>query len=157
MIKYFGRLGAFFNILLPFVILLDVFLRYLFSISFPWLFELEWHLFGLIFLLGAAQTYSVNKHVRVDLFYSKWGNTNKNWVDLIGNIVFLIPFSLMGLFFASKFAYNSFLILETSPDPGGLPLRFIIKSFIPIMFLSLFIQAIQNLKDLYKKLRPADD
>jgi TRAP-type mannitol/chloroaromatic compound transport system permease small subunit len=156
-IKYFGRFGAFVNILLPFVILLDVLLRYLFSISFPWLFELEWHFFGMIFLLGAAQTYLIDKHVRVDLFYSKWGKNKKDWIDITGDIVFLIPFCLVGIYFGLKFSYSSFLILESSPDPGGLPLRFIIKSFIPLMFLTLLIQAILNLKEKFQNLRSADE
>ncbi len=146
-----GTLASWVNIILPFVVLTDVLFRYLFNISFPWLFELEWHLFGLIFLLGAAQTYLLNKHVRVDLFYNKWADNRRNTIDLIGVCLLLLPFCIVGFVYSLKFAMNSFEILEGSPDPGGLPFRFLIKACIPIMFLLLFLQGIQNLIQRFQK------
>ncbi len=96
-------------------------------------------------MLGAAQTYLANKHVRVDLFYNRFSQRRKNLIDKTGDLLFLLPFSIVGLIYSSKFAYNSFQILEASPDPGGLPFRFIIKAVLPLMFLLLIIQVISNL------------
>ena len=147
-VRGIGGFASWVNILLPFIILIDVLFRYLFNISFPWLFELEWHLFGLIFLLGAAQTYLLDKHVRVDLFYNKWGGKRRKWIDILGIVLFLLPFCIVGFIYSLKYTLNSFEILEGSPDPGGLPLRFLIKSCIPLMFLLLFFQGLNKLLNL---------
>lgn len=152
-VRFGGEIATFMNILLPFVILADVLMRYVLNISFPWLFELEWQMFGFIFLLGTAQTYLLNKHVRVDLFYNKWGSGKRRTIDIVGNVIFLIPFCLVGVYYSARYAMNSWEIMEGSPDPGGLPFRFIIKSMIPLMFLLLLTQALSNLIDLIR----ADD
>lgn len=103
---------------------------------------MEWHLFALIFLLGAAYTLKTENHVRVDVFYSKLSERGKAWVNLFGTLLFLIPFCLMLIYASKNFVINSFNIGETSPDPGGLPGRYILKSIIPIAFFLLLIQSI---------------
>ncbi len=127
--------------ILVWVICLDVLLRYFFNISFAGLFELEWHIFAFIFLLGAAFTLKNDKHVRVDVFYSQFSEKGKAWVNLIGTIIFLIPFCLVIIKSSIPFVINSFNILEGSPDPGGLPFRFIVKFAIPVGFSLLLLQA----------------
>ena len=136
-----GKAISWLTSILVWVICLDVLFRYFFNISFASLFELEWHIFAFIFLLGAAFTLKNDKHVRVDVFYSQFSEKGKAWVNLIGTIIFLIPFCLVIIKSSIPFVINSLNILEGSPDPGGLPFRFIVKSAIPIGFSLLLLQA----------------
>ncbi len=52
----------------------------------------EWHLFAILFLMSSAYTLLKDEHVRVDLLYSKYDRKKKAWIDLIGTVLFLIPF-----------------------------------------------------------------
>lgn len=132
------------------VVCIDVITRYLFKNSSVAIQELEWHLFSLIFLLGAAYTLKADRHVRVDVFYSNFSERNKALVNFIGILLFLIPFSIVIISGSFNFVMNSFRILETSPDPGGLPARFLLKACIPISFILVLIQGIAlALKSLF--------
>ena len=104
--------------------------------------ELEWHMFAIIFLLGAAYTFKESKHVRVDLFYSQFSNKNKALLNIVGGLALLIPFCVLLIVITTSYAYDSYLLEEGSPDPGGLAYRFIIKSMIPFAFILLLLQAI---------------
>lgn len=124
------------------VICYDVAARYLFNTSSAGIVELEWYLFSFIFLLGAAYALKYDKHVRVDVFYQNFSPKTQAWVNLIGTILFLIPFCYVTIITSFKFTGNAYAINEVSPDPGGLPARFIVKGAIPIGFLLLMLQAI---------------
>jgi len=126
-------------------------MRYLFSKTSAFSFELEWHLFALIFLIGAAYTLQQDKHVRVDVFYSRFSEKIKAWVDIIGTLFFLLPFCLIASFESFSFVKNSFLVKETSPDPGGLPARYLIKSAIPFGLILLGLQGVSVLLKSFKK------
>ena len=125
-----------------FVIVSDVFFRYIFSLTSAATYEIEWHLFGLMFLLGAAWTLDQDKHVRVDLFYQTFSPKMKAFINLIGTLIFLIPFCWVTLITSIDFVQSSFLLNETSPDPGGLPARYLIKLAIPMGFGLLILQGI---------------
>ena len=71
---------------------------------------------------------------------------------LIGNVFFLLPFSIVIFYTSLPFVEDSLKILESSPDPGGLPYRFIIKSIIPFSFLLLAFQGIINIIKNIKKI-----
>lgn len=124
------------------VVCYDVFTRYLLKNSLVAVQELEWHLFAIIFLIGAAYSLKHDKHVRVDVFYSRFSPRAQAWVNLIGSIVFLIPFCLMVIWSSQNFVANAFRIGETSPDPGGLPARWVLKAAIPAGFVLILIQGI---------------
>ena len=125
-----------------FIIVSDVFFRYVFSVTSAATYEIEWHLFGLMFLLGAAWTLDQDKHVRVDLFYQTFSPKMKAFINLIGTLIFLIPFCWVTLITSIDFVQSSFLLNETSPDPGGLPARYLIKLAIPMGFGLLILQGI---------------
>lgn len=105
--------------------------------------EGQWYVFDLVFLLGAAYTLKHNEHVRVDIFYSNWPPKRKALADLIGTIFFLIPFSIIIIWFSWETIVNSWAISEISPDPGGLP-RYPIKSMILVSCLLLILQGISE-------------
>jgi TRAP-type mannitol/chloroaromatic compound transport system permease small subunit len=124
------------------VVCYDVVVRYLFKESSVGLQELEWHLFALIFMMAAAYTLKIDGHVRVDIFYSKISVKKKAWINLLGAIFFLIPFCIIIIISSENFVLTSFKLKETSPDAGGLPARYILKSAIPISFFLLLLQGI---------------
>jgi TRAP-type mannitol/chloroaromatic compound transport system permease small subunit len=128
--------------LLVIVVCYDVFGRYLLKTSTVAVQELEWHLFGVIFLLGAAYTLKHNGHVRVDVFYTRFSEKTKAIVDFVGSLVFLIPFALVVIWSSKNFVSNAIMFNETSPDPGGLPARYILKAMIPAGFFLLFLQGL---------------
>ncbi|MGD8321117.1 MAG: TRAP transporter small permease subunit, partial [Gemmatimonadota bacterium] len=98
--------------------------------------DLQWYFFSLIFLLGAAYGLSHDVHVRVDVLYSRLSKKTQAWIDLVGTVLFLIPFSLVMLWVSWPAVRNSWSIHETSPDPGGLP-RYPIKAVILVSFVLL--------------------
>ena len=128
--------------LLVVVVCYDVFTRYLLQNSMVAVQEMEWHLFALIFLLGAAYTLKHDRHVRVDVLYSNFSPRTKALVNFVGSLLFLVPFCLVGIWGSQAFVKTSFMIGETSPDPGGLPARFLLKSAIPIGFLLVMFQGV---------------
>ena len=138
--QWVGRGVAWVTLGLVLVVFVDVVMRYLFNVSFVFTQELEWHLFGFIFLIGAGYTLLHDGHVRVDIIYQRLGLKGRAWINLLGVIFFLIPGCMMVISTSWKFAANSFLMMEGSPDPGGIPLRFIIKGCIPVGFSLLLLQ-----------------
>jgi TRAP-type mannitol/chloroaromatic compound transport system permease small subunit len=145
LVKYVGTFVSWLTLLLVIVIVVDVALRYLFNTTSAASFELEWHLFAAIFLLGAAYTLQQDKHVRVDVFYHRFSEKTKAWINLIGTLLLLLPFCVVAFWESISFVQSSFAVNETSPDPGGLPARYLIKSAIPIGFLLLGLQGINLL------------
>ncbi len=113
------------------------------NLSSNGLIETQWYLFDLVFLLGAAYTLQHNEHVRVDVFYARFGRRGKAIADLIGTVFFLIPFSVLVLYFSWEAVAQSWAVRETSPDPGGL-IRYPIKSMILVSFVLLILQGIAD-------------
>lgn len=103
-----------------------------------WL-ELQWYLFSLVFLLGAAYGLRHDVHVRVDIVYESLSRRGKAWTNLLGTALFLLPFSVLMLVTSWPMVRNSWAVLEQSSDPGGLP-RYPIKTIIPIAFVLLIVQ-----------------
>lgn len=106
--------------------------------------EFQWYLFSLIFLLGAAWALKHDAHVRVDIVYERIGRRGRAWVDLLGTVVFLLPFSLLMLLVSYPSIAASWRVREVSPDPGGLP-RYPIKAAVLVAFVLLILQGIAQL------------
>jgi TRAP-type mannitol/chloroaromatic compound transport system permease small subunit len=109
----------------------------------PWI-EAQWYLFSLIFLMGAAYGLNHDVHVRVDVLYERVSKRGQAWIDLVGTLVFLVPFSVMMLYVSYPAVRASFDVRETSPDPGGLA-RYPIKAVILVSFVLLLMQAFSQL------------
>ncbi len=140
--QWVGNFVAWTTFLVVLVVFVDVVMRYAFKISFVFTQELEWHLFAFIFLMGAGYTLLKDGHVRVDIFYQRARPKTQAWINLIGVIFFLLPGSYMIIETSSKFVYSSWSVMEGSPDPGGIPYRFILKSCIPAGFGLIVLQGI---------------
>ena len=142
--EWCGKLVSWFVLVMVLIIGYDVFMRFVFRIGSVALQELEWHLFALLFLLGASYTLKHDGHVRVDIFYNskRFSDRHRAWVDLLGTLLCLIPFSVLIIVSSWEFVADSFSIGEGSPDAGGLPFRFLLKSAIPFGFFLLIIQGV---------------
>ncbi len=101
--------------------------------------ELQWYLFSIVFLLGAAYTLKANAHVRVDVFFNRLSARHKAWVNLLGGVLFLVPFCVLMLWTSWPVVVDSVMRLEGSPDPGGLP-RYPLLAVIPLAFVLLLLQ-----------------
>jgi TRAP-type mannitol/chloroaromatic compound transport system permease small subunit len=137
-----GRFVSWITALLVLVVFADVVMRYIFQISFVFTQELEWHLFAFIFLMGAGYTLLHDGHVRVDIIYQKLGPKAQAWINFLGCLLFLFPGCFLIIYTSWGFVENSLAIMEGSPDPGGIPMRFILKSMIPLGFVLVWLQGI---------------
>ena len=137
-----GHVVAWATALAVVVVFIDVVMRYAFNISFVFTQELEWHLFAFIFLMGAGYTLLKDGHVRVDIIYQRCSPKTKAWINFLGVIFFLIPGCYMVIATSLNFVYNAWVVMEGSPDPGGIPYRFILKSFIPAGFVLILLQGL---------------
>ena len=144
--EWTGRLTAWLILAMVLLVSYDVSMRYFFRSGSVALQEMEWHLFSLIFLLGAAYTLKHDDHVRLDLVYksSFLTDLHRHWINLLGSLLILIPFCLLIIFSSVPFVEQSFTYAEKSPDPGGLAYRWVLKFMIPASFVLLLLQALAN-------------
>ncbi len=140
-----GNLVSWVAVLMVIVISLDVIIRYLFQFTFIWIVEIEIYLFGIMFLLAAGYTFKYGKHVKVDVFYAKLSEKGRAWIDLIGGLFFLLPWSYIVISASWRYAYSSFLMGESSPQPGGLPALYILKFCITLGFAFLLLQGLASI------------
>ena len=118
--------------------------RYIFNNSSNAWLELQWYLFGAIFLLASAYTLKRNEHVRIDVVVGRFSKRTQVWIDVFGFIFFLLPATLLILYFAIPFAYESIRNQEVSSNAGGL-IIWPAKTLIPVGFFLLTLQGISEL------------
>lgn len=154
--EFIGKCTSWLVITLVLLVGYDVSMRYLFRSGSIGIQELEWHLFSIIFLIGAAYTLKYDEHVRLDILYKSKLLTDRHraWIDAFGSIFILIPFCLLIIISAWPFVSQAYIHNEASPDPGGLPLRWLIKCMIPAGF---FLILIQGISETIKKVAQALD
>ncbi len=148
LIKWVGYIAGTALALLIVLIVYDALMRYLFQSGSIALQELEWHLFDVVIMLGIAYTLQRASHVRVDIFYDQYSDKMRHIINIIGILLFILPFSLLIIYVGFDFVLLSFEQLEASSDPGGLPYRFIVKSLMPLAFVLLIVQ---SLSEVYKE------
>ena len=153
-----GRAASWLVLAMVLLICYDVTMRYSFHQGSVALQELEWHLFALIFLLGSAYTLKHNNHVRVDILYQSQYLSNKHraMINILGILLFLIPFCVLILITTWPFVENAYYYLEGSPDPGGLPYRYLLKGSILVAFTLLILQGLAELLRNYLILTKQD-
>jgi TRAP-type mannitol/chloroaromatic compound transport system permease small subunit len=113
--------------------------RHLFGVtSNAWL-EMQWYLFGAVFMLCAAWAMQDNEHVRIDVLSSRFSPRTREIVEMVGHLLFLFPFVALMLWLSAQFFLRTFLSGEMSPNQGGLPL-WPAKALIFIGFAQLSLQ-----------------
>jgi len=103
--------------------------------------ELEWHLHAALFLLCLGFGYVKNSHVRIEIIREKFDVRTKAWLEVTGIVIFIVPYTYLLFRYGLNFASRSFELNEVSAALTGLSHRWIIKSFVPIGMLLLFIAA----------------
>ena len=142
MVDVVGRFGTWFILPLVLITCYDVTLRklkffyvwVLENFGRIWIFEstllqeLEWHMHTVLFALVLGYGYIHNTHVRVDLVRERLAFRRKAWLEFLGTTLFLIPYTLTVIWFASIYAYDAYMSGEISASLVGLSHRWIIKS-----------------------------
>ena len=157
LIERIGRLTGWMITLMILIGLYNVIVRYLGryigrTLSSNLYLELQWYLFSIIFFFGFAYVLRYNQNVRVDFLYTKWPIKRRALINLVGDLLFMIPFCIMGIIVALNPVLASWGRLsdgnwgewEMSPDANGLP-RAPIKTMIIVGFVLLLLQAISEI------------
>lgn len=147
-VDFAGRWGSLFIIPLVLATMWDVFSRKAIIVqiflvenvsqwfSSTFLQELEWHFHTALFALVLGYGYIHNRHVRVDLIREHLGLRPQAWIEFIGVTFFMIPYTVVIVYFAAKYAYDSYVVSEISASLVGLSHRWIIKSVLCIGLIS---------------------
>ena len=137
-----GRATAWLTLLLVLLVAGDVLFRYVWHVSSVAEQEFEWHVLAVIALIGASYTLQQGEHVRVDIFYQRYSPQVKRWLDILMPALVIVPTMLFIAVLSLKFVSMSWEVAEGSPDPGGLPGRYLIKAFVPLGFFLVALQGI---------------
>lgn len=118
--------------------------RKVFNTSSNMWLELQWYLYGAAFLGAAAYTLLENEHIRIDLVYGMWSRKVQHWIDLIGSVLFLMPFVILMIYYLYPWTMRSFERGEISSSAGGLIL-WPAKAMLLAGFVLLFFQGISEI------------
>ena len=141
LIDWMGNVLVVILLLMILNVFYDVIMRYAFHDSSIAMQEMEWHLFSIVILFGVSYSLKEDAHVRVDFIYDKLSVKTRAMINIIGTILFLIPFALLIIYGSYPFVMDSYTTNETSSDPGGLKHLWMIKAAIPISMGVLLLEA----------------
>ncbi|MET0314162.1 MAG: TRAP transporter small permease subunit [Hansschlegelia sp.] len=119
-------------------------IRKLFNMSSNGWLELQWYLFGAVFMLCAAYTLRRNEHIRIDVIANLWSKRTRDWIDVAGHTLVLIPFCMLMIYDLWPFVWSSYASGEISNSPGGL-IIWPSKALILVGFAMLLAQAVSEL------------
>ena len=136
-----GALTLYLALAMIALVAVNVLLRYSFSFGSVWGQELEWHLLAAVILLGMSYSLQRGDNVRVDVFYADFRPRTKFIVDVFS---LLLQLAIALIFTKLSLAYvaQAYAIGETSADPGGIPMRWLVKGLIPLGFGLLAVQTL---------------
>ncbi len=148
MIDRIGQAASLLSLVIIVLMAGNVLLRYSLSLGTVWAQELEWHLLAALILFGMSYALLRGDNVRVDIFYSKYSPQTKRWVD-IASAILTMAIALIMVFLSWKYVGQSYAIDEKSPDPGGITMRWLLKSLLPLGYGLLFLQSFGALLKLW--------
>jgi TRAP-type mannitol/chloroaromatic compound transport system permease small subunit len=140
--EWIGRFVAWLTLGCVLTCFLVVILRYGFSIGFPWMQELYVWQHAIVFMVGAGFTLLHGGHVNVDIAYSRFTPRTKAWVDILGTLLFLLPWMAVLAWTSSQFVLASWAILEPSSQSNGMPGLYLLKTMIWVFCGVISIQGI---------------
>jgi TRAP-type mannitol/chloroaromatic compound transport system permease small subunit len=139
-----GNTAAWLALALVLVTFSVVVLRYLFQLGWIAMQESILYLHASLFLLGAAYTLGKDGHVRVDIFYRGFSPRRKALVDLLGALLLLLPVCIFLLWVSWDYVASAWALREGSPEAGGLPFVYLLKTLIPLAALLLILQGVSQ-------------
>jgi TRAP-type mannitol/chloroaromatic compound transport system permease small subunit len=144
---FIGRNAAWAILAAVIVSALNAIIRKVFGVSSNAWLELQWYLFGAVFMLCAPWTLARNEHIRIDIVSSRLSERNRNLVEMLGHFVFLLPFALLMTYLSWPFFLGSFRSWEGSSSPGGLllwPAKFLILVGFVLLLLQWLSEVIKR-------------
>ncbi|WP_134496792.1 TRAP transporter small permease subunit [Microvirga pakistanensis] len=142
-----GKVAAWAIVVAILVSAINAIIRRIFGVSSNAWLELQWYLFGAVFMLCAAWTLKANEHIRIDIVSSRLTKRGRDYIDLTGHLLFLFPFVALMLWLSFPYFEKSYASGEVSSNAGGL-LIWPAKGMILLGFISL---AFQWLSELIKR------
>ncbi|MCB2117592.1 MAG: TRAP transporter small permease subunit [Rhodobacteraceae bacterium] len=139
-----GRSVGWVILIAIFVSATNAVVRKVFSISSNAWLELQWYLYGAAFMMAAAYTLKQNEHIRIDIVYGIWSRRTQHWIDLIGHVLFLMPFVTLMVWMFVPYVAQSWRIGEVSTNAGGLTV-WPAKAILLVGFTQLFFQGISEI------------
>jgi TRAP-type mannitol/chloroaromatic compound transport system permease small subunit len=139
-----GNTAAWLALALVLVTFTVVVLRYLFQLGWIAMQESILYLHASLFLLGAAYTLKRDGHVRVDIFYRGFTPRRKALVDLLGSVLLLLPVCSFLLWVSWDYVAGAWALREGSPEAGGLPFVYLLKTLIPLAAALLILQGVSQ-------------
>lgn len=140
--EWTGRFIAWLTLGMVLVTFAVVVFRYLFNTGWIAMQESITYMHALVFMLGAAYTLRHDGHVRVDIFYQKFGTRGRACVDLVGTLLLLLPVTLFIAWISWDYVATSWELKEGSREAGGIPGVYLLKTAIPLMALLLTLQGL---------------
>jgi TRAP-type mannitol/chloroaromatic compound transport system permease small subunit len=137
--EHIGRITAWAVVVAVVVSAVNAIVRKAYGMSSNAWLELQWYLFGAVFMLCAAWTLKANEHIRIDIVSSHLSKRTRDWIDVFGHLVFLLPFLLVMLYVSTPFFSRSYTSGEVSTNAGGL-IIWPAKGLILLGFALLFLQ-----------------
>ena len=153
LVRRAGRAVAWLTLVMTVLTFTVVVLRYGFNLGWIWMQESVTYLHALVFMTAAAWTFQCDDHVRVDIFYRDASERYKNTVNLIGTVLFLLPFSLFLLYIGWDYVSASWATREASREAGGLPLVWLLKTLILVLPALLLAQSWVTVRQCLANLR----
>jgi len=126
--EYVGRAAAWLTAAMVLVTFAVVVLRYAFDLGWIAMQESVTYMHAAVFMLGAAYTFHRQGHVRVDVFYRLFGPKGRALVDVVGDLLLLIPVAVFILWSSWDYVGDSWRVTQGSREAGGLPLVFLLKT-----------------------------
>jgi TRAP-type mannitol/chloroaromatic compound transport system permease small subunit len=154
--EYVGRAAAWGMLGVVLVVFAVVALRYGFNWGRVWLSEAYVWLNAAAVMLGAAYTLKHDGHVRIDIWYERWGSRGRARADLLGSLFLLLPFLLLVLYESWPYVASSWRIAERSREAGGLPGLYWLKTLIPVFAALMLLQGVVLMLRAWRELRGSD-
>ncbi len=151
-IGVFGKAIAWLTLAMVVLTFAIVIMRYGLNLGWIWLQESVTYLHAMVFMLAAAWTLQEGGHVRVDIFYRDRPARHRALVDLLGTLLFLLPFCLFLLIIGWEYVFASWRLLEGSREAGGLPLVYLLKTLILLLPATMLLQAICGMDEAIRVL-----
>ena len=151
-----GRWLSWIWLVLLFVIVGNVLLRYVFGEGRIELEEIQWHLYSIGFLVGFSYAFQADSHIRVDVVSERLPARWRAWLELYGMLLALLPFIALMLWYSVPFVISSWQLAEVSQAPGGLPYRWAIKAVLPLGFMLLLVAVVSRLSRIWRFLFGGD-
>ncbi|MEQ9447904.1 MAG: TRAP transporter small permease subunit, partial [Rhodospirillaceae bacterium] len=140
--KHIGNVTAWLTLGTVLTCFAVVVMRYAFNVGYIWMQELYVWQHATVFMVGAGYTFFVSGHVSVDVLYTRMSARRKAWIEIIGTVVFLLPWLAVLAYTTAPFILTSWALSEASAQPGGMPGVYLLKSVIWVFCALVALQGL---------------